>query len=94
MNSYSRMTQSRIADRRKHGVTGGAYSQLFESPPRQRGLTHTGVGARQNFCALPDVADAADAQWGFRCTLAGRPLTTAGTSATAPMWAALIAHLD
>ena len=94
MNSYSLMTWSRIADGRKPGVTGGGYSQLFESPPWQRRLTHTGAGARQNFRAPLDVGDAADPQWGFRSTLAGKPVTTAGTSATAPMWAALLVRLN
>jgi kumamolisin len=78
----------------KHGATGGGYSKLFARPPWQRQLGDSGTGVQPDQRALPDVAAVADPQCGIRCMMVGRTFPTGGTSAAAPMWAALVARLN
>ena len=63
--------------------SGGGFSQRFPRPAYQDGVP--GIGASRG---VPDVA--ADGDGGQRYTLAG----TGGTSAAAPLWAAVIALAD
>ena len=42
---------------------------------------------------MPDVAGVADPQTGYRVRVEGRDLVIGGTSAVAPLWAALVARL-
>jgi kumamolisin len=77
------------------GATGGGISTVFDRPsyqekirlPGGKSLTHRGV---------PDVAGVADPNTGaIIIRVNGRELTViGGTSATAPLWAALIARLN
>jgi kumamolisin len=78
----------------KHGATGGGYSKLFDRPPWQRELANQGNGVDPDKRAVPDVAAVADPQCGMRCMMAGATFPTGGTSAAAPMWAALVARLN
>lgn len=75
------------------GATGGGVSSYFAQPeyqtqvkvPKPRGTVNpTGRG-------VPDVAGAADPQTGYRILVDGRESAVGGTSAVAPLWAALIA---
>lgn len=76
------------------GSTGGGVSAVFDLPSWQAGV---GVPARPNGTGagrgVPDVAADADPQTGYRVRVAGEDLVFGGTSAVAPLWAALIARL-
>jgi kumamolisin len=78
----------------KHGTTGGGYSRIFDQPPWQKALGYSGDGVRPGKSAMPDVAAVADPHCGMRCIMADTTFPTGGTSAAAPMWAALIALLN
>ena len=72
------------------GATGGGTSAVFAIPEYQKlsnvpGLTHRGV---------PDVAGNADPETGWTIIVDGQQMVIGGTSAVAPMWAALAAVLS
>ena len=76
------------------GATGGGVSDVFALPswqssagvPARAGATTTGRG-------VPDVAGDADPQSGYRVRVDGQDEVIGGTSAVAPLWAALICRL-
>jgi kumamolisin len=70
------------------GATGGGVSDAFDRPSWQAdaGVPGTGRG-------VPDVAGNADPQTGYQVVVDGSALVIGGTSAVAPLWAALIARL-
>ncbi len=70
------------------GATGGGISDTFPRPPWQ-----TGVGVPASGRGVPDVAAVADPQTGYRVRVDGRDAVIGGTSAVAPLWAALVARL-
>ena len=77
-------------DGSKGGATGGGTSALFALPEYQKlanvpGSTHRGV---------PDVAGNADPETGWSIVVDGQSMIIGGTSAVAPMWAALAAVLS
>lgn len=76
------------------GSSGGGVSQVFPLPDYQKGLnvplTATGFKGR----GVPDVAGDADPYTGFDLIVDGRSVVIAGTSAVAPLWAALIARIN
>jgi kumamolisin len=73
--------------------TGGGISEVFGLVPAyQAGLSipvsvSTGHAGR----GVPDVAAAASGDPGYRIVLGGREVTKDGTSAVAPLWAAMLA---
>ncbi|MGO4187488.1 S53 family peptidase [Pseudarthrobacter sp. TAF60_1] len=80
-----------------HSATGGGYSSTFPAPVWQGGLAahsrrhkpapgHGGQGR-----GVPDVSGVADPQTGYKVRVDGKDLVIGGTSAVAPLWAALIA---
>ena len=70
------------------GATGGGYSQQFPVPTWQKAVnTKTGRG-------VPDVAGDADPQTGYEILVDGTQDVFGGTSAVAPLWAALIARMN
>lgn len=84
------------------GATGGGVSAVFPLPSWQGGVgvpsgdatgdaggTTNGPGGR----GVPDVAAVADPQTGYRIRVDGRDTVIGGTSAVAPLWAALVARL-
>jgi kumamolisin len=71
----------------KGGATGGGFSRYFARPPWQKGIV-TGGGNKRG---LPDVAADADPDTGYRILVDGTRTTFGGTSAVAPLWAALLA---
>ncbi len=76
------------------GATGGGVSTQFPLPAWQ---TNAGVPAGTGGRAgrgVPDVAGNADPQTGYQVYLDGRSQVIGGTSAVAPLWAALIARLN
>lgn len=70
------------------GATGGGISDVFPRPDWQAraGVPASGRG-------VPDVAAVADPQTGYRVRVDGKDLVIGGTSAVAPLWAALVARL-
>ncbi len=73
------------------GATGGGVSDVFPRPPWQgtAGVPAKPGGGR----GVPDVAANADPQTGYQVLVDGARLVYGGTSAVAPLWAALIARL-
>ncbi|HEX4229896.1 MAG TPA: S53 family peptidase [Bryobacteraceae bacterium] len=74
--------------------TVGGVSSLWEEPKWQ-----SGAGIRDKVGGLtgrgvPDVAGKADLAGGYRLFAGGKDISMGGTSASAPMWAALIANLN
>ncbi|MGX7681922.1 S53 family peptidase [Jatrophihabitans sp. DSM 45814] len=87
------------------GATGGGVSDTFAVPTWQQ---HVGVPVAANETSskpgaddlaswagrgVPDVAANADPRTGYRVRVDGKDLVIGGTSAVAPLWAALIARL-
>ena len=75
-----------------NGATGGGVSDSFPLPSWQ---AHAGVpsAAGRAGRGVPDVSAVADPQTGYRVRVDGTDLVIGGTSAVAPLWAALIARL-
>lgn len=74
-------------------ATGGGVSDVFGVPEWQR---TAGVPARQGGGpgrGVPDVAGNADPGTGYQVLVDGKAVVTGGTSAVAPLWAALTARL-
>jgi kumamolisin len=76
------------------GATGGGVSDVFALPswqasagvPDRAGTGKTGRG-------VPDVAGNADPETGYQVRVDGQDTVVGGTSAVAPLWAALICRL-
>lgn len=76
-----------------HMATVGGVSALFHEPAWQRGAgvaRKTGKYGR----GVPDVAGKADLAGGYSMTVGGRNIAMGGTSAAAPLWAALVAVVN
>jgi kumamolisin len=77
------------------GATGGGVSDVYGLPAWQTGA---GVPARAGGGSLvgrgvPDVAGDADPATGYQVLVDGKPMVIGGTSAVAPLWAALVSRL-
>ena len=71
------------------GATGGGFSAAFPPPAWQASAIAVPIGGR----GVPDVAADADPRTGYQIYADGQPMVVGGTSAVAPLWAALIARL-
>ena len=74
------------------GATGGGVSDVFALPSWQKGVGVPAVkkpGGR----GVPDVAGNADPETGYQVLVDGTRAVYGGTSAVAPLWAALVARL-
>lgn len=77
-----------------NGATGGGVSRFFARPDWQaNAAVPTGSSGFQGR-GVPDVAGVADPLTGYRIRLNGQDLVYGGTSAVAPLWAALAARLN
>src|SRR5579871_2524187 len=78
------------------GATGGGASQVFARPTWQQGLSvdQGGVVESLGMRGVPDVAGNADPATGYQVRVDGSDLIIGGTSAVAPLWAALIARIS
>jgi kumamolisin len=72
-------------------ASGGGFSRLFERPRWQRG---PGVPEKSTGRGVPDVCAGADRATGCGFLVGGHWELSAGTSAVAPLWAALVARLN
>lgn len=75
-----------------NGATGGGVSSTFDLPSWQASAGVPGVSGRTGR-GVPDVAGVADPQTGYQIRVDGRDEVIGGTSAVAPLWAALVARL-
>jgi kumamolisin len=79
------------------GATGGGISAFFATPSWQGGLsalTTEGQSVALTMRGVPDVAGDADPQTGYDVRVDGSDTVIGGTSAVAPLWAALIARIN
>jgi len=79
------------------GATGGGISSFFATPSWQTGLSaHETDGTVVPLAkrGVPDVAGDADPQTGYAVRIDGTDTVIGGTSAVAPLWAALIARIN
>jgi kumamolisin len=76
------------------GATGGGVSELFALPSYQRAVP---VPAAPNGFVgrgVPDVSGDADPLTGYQVFIDGESSVVGGTSAVAPLWAALVARIN
>jgi kumamolisin len=74
------------------GATGGGVSVCFPRPVYQ--LQANMPGGAGSGRGVPDVCGNADPQTGYKIRVDGTDAVSGGTSAVAPLWAALIARLS
>jgi len=70
------------------GATGGGYSSVFVRPEYQ--ATDVKLANR----GVPDVSGNADPETGYNILVDGQQMVVGGTSAVAPLWAALVVLLN
>jgi kumamolisin len=75
------------------GATGGGVSSYFPKPSFQSTVTVAAPSEGSNVTGrgVPDVAGVADPETGYKVLVDGESSVVGGTSAVAPLWAALIA---
>lgn len=88
--STSPLTEVVWNDGSNGGATGGGVSALFALPTWQAKANVPGSKMR----GVPDVAGNADPETGWNILVDGQAMVIGGTSAVAPMWAALAACLN
>ncbi len=79
------------------GATGGGVSSFFPLPSWQTGLNavdNQGRATALSKRGVPDVSGNADPQTGYAVRIDGTDTVIGGTSAVAPLWAALIALIN
>jgi kumamolisin len=76
------------------GATGGGVSRMFPRPYWQKPFDVPRPTTKKGGRGVPDVAGVADPRTGCRIVVAGVDSVSAGTSAVAPLWAALVARLN
>ena len=83
-------------DGTKGGATGGGVSDEFPLPSYQEnsGVPPAADSTKNVGRGLPDVAANADPDTGYSVRIDGQDTVVGGTSAVAPLWAALIARLN
>ncbi|MDQ2842150.1 MAG: S53 family peptidase [Acidobacteriota bacterium] len=77
------------------GATGGGVSTVFALPSYQASAK-VPAQPQTNFAGrgVPDVAGNADPSTGYQVLVSGQNVVVGGTSAVAPLWAALVALLN
>jgi kumamolisin len=80
-------------DGTNNGATGGGVSAYFPKPSYQANAKVPKPTGSSNMTGrgVPDVAGVADPETGYRVFVDGQASVVGGTSAVAPLWAALIA---
>lgn len=79
------------------GASGGGISSFFATPSWQAGLdavNSQGKSIALTMRGVPDVAGDADPETGYDVRIDGADTVIGGTSAVAPLWAALIARIN
>jgi len=76
------------------GSTGGGVSTVFDRPSWQKvSVASVNPGGKAGRC-VPDVAANASAHTGYFMVVDGKAMVNGGTSASAPLWAALVARIN
>lgn len=76
------------------GATGGGVSQQFVLPTWQQQVNVPAGPSGKSGRGVPDVAGDADPNSGYEIFVDGQSETVGGTSAVAPLWAALVARFS
>ena len=76
------------------GASGGGVSDFFERPSYQSKAKVPKSPQGKTGRGLPDVAGDADPATGYQVRVSGSETVIGGTSAVAPLWAALIARIN
>lgn len=76
------------------GATGGGVSSFFALPSWQSGANVPAPPGGQGGRGVPDVAGDAAPETGYQILVDGQQMVVGGTSAVAPLWAALIALVN
>jgi kumamolisin len=79
------------------GASGGGISTVFAAAAWQSGLSAVGTQGAETALTMrgvPDVAGNADPETGYQVRIDGTNTVIGGTSAVAPLWAALIARIN
>jgi kumamolisin len=76
------------------GASGGGISTTFPRPEYQYNTPAIKGPTGQLGRGVPDVAGLADPQRGYVIVIGGQELMVGGTSAVAPLWAALVAQVN
>ncbi|MFQ4150264.1 S53 family peptidase [Arthrobacter sp. LAPM80] len=91
------ITSETVWNENPHSATGGGYSDKFPVPPWQSGVVSAGKNGKKHpkkrGRGVPDVSGVADPQTGYKVRVDGQDLVFGGTSAVAPLWAALTVRL-
>ena len=75
------------------GASGGGISTIYERPAWQSGMSVTRPGTGGQGRGVPDVSGDACPSTGYRVRVDGQDTVVGGTSAVAPLWAALTARM-
>ena len=73
----------------REGATGGGISTSYPQPTWQAAIPATRAGR-----GVPDVSGNADPATGYQVRVDGQNIVVGGTSAVAPLWAALVALIN
>ena len=76
------------------GATGGGVSNVFKLPSWQNGFAVPAPSGKNGGRGVPDVAGDADPNTGYNIRVDGENAVFGGTSAVAPLWAALVARIN
>jgi kumamolisin len=76
------------------GATGGGVSSVFAKPSYQAHANVPAAPTKAGGRGVPDVAGDASPETGYNVSFDGQSEVVGGTSAVAPLWAALIALLN
>ncbi len=76
------------------GSTGGGVSDVFPRPAWQNGFGVPSPSGQTGGRGVPDVSGDADPATGYNVLVDGQNLVFGGTSAVAPLWAALVARIN
>ncbi len=71
--------------------SGGGFSRFYKTPSYQQSLPAAVQSQLQNRRGVPDVAGAADPRTGLVIYIGGQWTVGGGTSASAPLWAGIVA---
>ncbi|MFD0532381.1 hypothetical protein ACFQ1I_46725 [Kitasatospora arboriphila] len=75
-------------------ASGGGISKFYKQPPWQANVGVPNGSHPTPLRGVPDVAATADPRSGYRVLVDGQPMVIGGTSAVAPLWAALACRLS
>ncbi|WP_344626773.1 S53 family peptidase [Kitasatospora arboriphila] len=88
------VTLERVWNNGPKSASGGGISKFYKQPPWQANVGVPNGSHPTPLRGVPDVAATADPRSGYRVLVDGQPMVIGGTSAVAPLWAALACRLS